>query len=470
MPRKKKRRTRSPHPGVVVVRREEPGRPARWRAKYRDPDTRRVVFLTLNSPALGLTTPETRLAWAKAKSAELAKRRAEIASGVPRRTSTSLADVGEVPGAVSVYLAAGRFREETKRAYGQALGVFLRWAASRGVSTVESLTPALLAQYRASVIGERVRKPSAGGGRGATAETSQHRSAAYCNRLLRELRTFLGEQRREGRTPLLSRDDVGDSLRRVPESAPLPHPLSRQDLRALLLAAIAHDAATFKLTRAEHQGQVRHQRTATNAAVHRTLRYQPIAPLVAFELLAGTRIREAQTLEWSAVDLEASGDDGKAAGEIRLLSGATKTRKERVIDLGISPGLRALLGRLRLRAERRRFVFGGVAPLQRPTIEAARRRLVGEEFEAPAFDWQNLRVTCASYLVNAPGIYGAAAVFLASRRLGHSTAVADRHYRGVVKGIPATATTLEEAMGIADLLPKIAPATTASEEPAAATG
>lgn len=140
-----------------------------------------------------------------------------------------------------------------------------------------------------------------------------------------------------------------------------------------------------------------------------------------------------------------------------------------MINLGITPGLRALPGRLRLRAGKGRFDFGGLAPLRRPVIDAARKRLVGVDFGAPALDWQVLRVTCASYLVNAPGIYGAAAVFLASRCLGHSTTVADRHYRGIVKGIPASATTLEEAMGLADLLLKIAPAAAASEAPGAAT-
>ena len=57
-------------------------------------------------------------------------------------------------------------------------------------------------------------------------------------------------------------------------------------------------------------------------------------------------------------------------------------------------------------------------------------------YGAPDFDWQMLRSTCATYLTNAPGIFGAATVFLSARQLGHSVTVAECHYLGVHRGIP----------------------------------
>jgi hypothetical protein len=59
-----------------------------------------------------------------------------------------------------------------------------------------------------------------------------------------------------------------------------------------------------------------------------------------------------------------------------------------------------------------------------------------------------LRSTCATYLTNAPGIFGAATVFMSARQLGHSVMVAEKHYLGVHRGIPKEAHSLEAAMQI----------------------
>ena len=69
-------------------------------------------------------------------------------------------------------------------------------------------------------------------------------------------------------------------------------------------------------------------------------------------------------------------------------------------------------------------------------------------YGAPTFDWQLLRSTCGTYLTNAPGIFNAATVFMSAKQLGHSVAVAERHYLGVHRGIPREAHTLEAAMGL----------------------
>lgn len=51
-------------------------------------------------------------------------------------------------------------------------------------------------------------------------------------------------------------------------------------------------------------------------------------------------------------------------------------------------------------------------------------------------------------LTNAPGIYGAASAFRSAKRAGHSVVIAERHYVDVLRDLPATATTLEDAVGI----------------------
>lgn len=84
--------------------------------------------------------------------------------------------------------------------------------------------------------------------------------------------------------------------------------------------------------------------------------------------------------------------------------------------------------------------------LGRPILEAARKRL--KVYGAPSFSWQGLRRTCGSYLTNSPGIYGSSSAYQSARRLGHSVTVAERHYLGTIKGIPHSATTLEQAMDI----------------------
>lgn len=70
-------------------------------------------------------------------------------------------------------------------------------------------------------------------------------------------------------------------------------------------------------------------------------------------------------------------------------------------------------------------------------------------YGAPSsFEWQALRRTCGTFLTNAPGIFGAASAYRSARQLGHSVAVAERHYLGLERGIPREARTLEQAMQI----------------------
>src|SRR5262249_4107158 len=50
--RKKTRRTRSSHPGVVLVKRVNPDGEVVWRARFTDPDTGRLCFVLLDPEAL----------------------------------------------------------------------------------------------------------------------------------------------------------------------------------------------------------------------------------------------------------------------------------------------------------------------------------------------------------------------------------------------------------------------------------
>ena len=109
----------------------------------------------------------------------------------------------------------------------------------------------------------------------------------------------------------------------------------------------------------------------------------------------------------------------------------------------------ALLARRAKLRRQDRYVFGGTAAYTADMIEAARQRLINE-YGAPAFDWQALRSTCATYLTNAPAIFGAATAYMSARQLGHPVAVAERHYLGVHGGIATSANTLEAAMQITD--------------------
>jgi hypothetical protein len=61
-----------------------------------------------------------------------------------------------------------------------------------------------------------------------------------------------------------------------------------------------------------------------------------------------------------------------------------------------------------------------------------------------------LRSTCGTYLANS-NIFGGASAYREAKQLGHSVAIAEKHYLGVVHVDPA-AKTLEAAMGVEEKL------------------
>ncbi len=430
------RRTRSPHPGVVLAPRTNPDGRTVWRARYRDPDTDRLVFLKID--ALACSTEDARTIFAKNLAKKLARRRMDIAAGAARMTSTALET------AVADYFktATARLRPATLRAYRESVGFLTEWAARQGIRDVEQFAPAQLAHFRDSLIARRVTKSTKGAKRGTREERSQPIRPASVNHHLRSVSAFLNAARKHGLTPRLSRDTIAESLACLPLPKPQPVPLKPDALRDIFRAALRHDALMCHETREEHVG-ARPKGT--------TPRYRAVAPLVAFTMLTGCRIGEPLALRWQDVDLDAPDDEGNAVGEIRLDATATKTHTARRVTLEVSPRLRTLLATLRLRAGDEPFVFGGEAALVHHDADNARDRLINE-FGAPSFTWQRLRQTCGSYLTNAPGIFGAASAYRSAKQLGHSVTIAERHYVGVIRGIPRDARTLDDAMQLASAL------------------
>lgn len=426
---KRKQRIRSPHPGVKLKKRTRKSGFVSYRAHYVDPDTGKEKAVTLDPVAL--PTKEARTAWAKQLSRQLARKRMDRAAGIePPLKAELLSDT------VGAYLESveARLRPNTVASYRQCLDRFLRWASAAGVSTTHDLRSRELAELRDFLVRNPKATAQPGGPRGARRRGSQQRSRRSINCDLRSIKAMLNDLRKRGSLPHLHRDDIADLLPPLPVRREPPPFLAPSEMRQLLEAALRHDGDCFAQTRAEHAGQ---------GEPGTTTRYAPIAPFVAFVLLTGMRRNEALSVRWSDVRLDALDQRAEKVGEIRLPAAITKTGHARTVGLEVSPTLRRLLAAMRLASGGRGAVFS----FSPSYVEGARKRLIAK-YGAPQFNWQLLRKTCSSYLTNAPGIYGAAAHHLSAQQLGHSVAVAQKHYAGAIRGLPHEARTLEAAMAI----------------------
>lgn len=420
-PRPSRQRKRSrQHRGVVLIKPE--GRHG-WRGRWRDPDANKLVKETL--PDRDARNEDTRAAWAVRKAGEIAKRKHDLDGGAPRATGTPLGDAIE-----GFYKAHPRLRAKTLRGYRAATAKLLHWASRNGVRTTDDLNRAKLMGLREQLINEPKRTAAKGGKRGARVAVDVPRSPFSVNRELAALRTVLGYLSDKDLLSRIREGDLRRACKKLPVAIERIEFLQTAELTALLAAASKHDAAKFTETRTEHKSR---------KGIGSTPRFKTVAPIVVLLLLSGMRLGEALALEWNQIDL--------TAGEIRL-TGATKTKRARAIDLSVSPALRDLLGKIRGAGKGRVLDFS-VNEAKRAT---ERLRALGAP---PNFGWQVLRATCGTYLTNAPGIFGGASAYRSARQLGHSVAVAERHYLGLVRGIPATAKTLEAAMGIEAALTSI---------------
>ena len=427
--KKKKRRTRSPHPGVVI---EKPTATRKYhRARFVEGERIKKVRLD----PLVVPTADARRDWAIRKSRELGRVRMEEAID-PRRARMMVKSLSD---AIKDYFASAQNRlgESTIALYRAAATLFESWAERESIERTVLLTAVRLPGFRDYLLAQRKQGYTTGGGRGKRVPTKHRLSPLTINWQLRAVKTVLNDFRSNGLVPLSS-DDIADALKPVAAPRNTPEFLRPDEIRQLLEAALRHDTATYAATREEHAGL---------RPIGTTLRYEPITPFVLTVLLTGMRRSEALALRWSAVDFKALDADGKVAGEIRLMAEDTKTKHARTIRLDVSPSVRVLLSALKLRAGRDVYVFGGSSPMPKTTAEAARRCLI-KSFGAPAqFSWQLLRSTCATFQCNAPGVFGDAAVFASAKRLGHSVTVAEKHYAGLFV-VSRDAKTLEAAMKI----------------------
>lgn len=441
---RKRRRIRSPHPGVVLIPPESSGRHPYWRARFVDPETNRTKKVKLDP--LELRTAEARRDWAVRRAKSLARLRMDRAAGdAPASIRKPLRE------AIDSYFKTAResLRPSTVALYEAAAELFMEWAAKEGISSTTELSPSKLPRFRDYLLARRKRTMVAGQRRGKRVVSQEKLSPLTLNWQQRAVKALLNHLRIRG-VVALSSDSIVDALKPLPVLQERADFLQPAECALLIDAALRHDAATFAATRMEHAGA---------GEPGTTLRYEPVAPFVAFTLLTGCRVGEALALKWSDVDLHAADANGDAVGEICLRASATKTKYARVVDLGVSPSLRQMLVEMKRRAGTEPYVFGGREPLRRTLAESARKRLVAA-FGAPSrLGWQLLRATCATMQCNAPSIFGAAAAFMSAKRLGHSVAVSERHYAGLIRGISRDARTLEAAMqierGMAELVRRV---------------
>jgi integrase len=425
---KKSRRTRSPHPGVVLIPPDEASG-HQWRARYIDPDSGKTRKVKIDSV---LGSEAARRDWAIRLSKTLGKRRMDLEAGAPRETGTLLTDAVE-----QYFTDHKQLREGTLGVYRTDAGKLLTWAQSVNLVSADQLTGPRLLQFRASLIRAPLPVSVKGGKKGEKASAPKTRRPSTVNRELRSVGTVLGYLRKLGLLPRMSSDELRDSLEKLGVSKVALKYLTPADLQALLEAALRHDAATFKETRAEHAGPGR-------AELGSTARYPAVAPFIATLVLSGMRFGEAAGLKWAWVDFDALDHEGRAVGEIHLPPEATKTDRGRIVGLEVAPALRELL--LTMNPERRRE--GKVFDASPEGLRNAIGRLRSDFGGPPQVTPQLLRQTVSTYLTCAPGIFGSTSAYRSAAQLGHSVKVASDLYTSPARGIPREARTLEAAMQI----------------------
>ena len=393
------------HPGVVLLAPDERARQW-WRARYVDPDSGRTVRKTLDRT---LTTIAAREDYCVKLSERLGARRLELDHGAVRATGTPLRAAE-----ARFYASLVKKRERTRETYREGTDRLMRWAEENRVNTTDDLTRGRVIAFREWLLAEDV-------------------APATFNKWIRATKTMLAYWIDADLCPKL---DHADLKRIKQEDAPteLRDFLTPAKVRNLLEACERHDAATYSMTRREKIAGLKAG----------TPRYQPISGFALFVLLSGCRLNEAVGLDWKDVDLDALNHSGKATGQFQIRAAHSKTKKPRTVSLAVSPALRRLMAAQKLRTGGR----GKVWDVTEDEAKGALKRL-RKDFGAPAaFSWQALRRTCSTFLVNAPGIFGAASAYHAAKQCGHGVAVMEKNYAGLVHGIDPSLRNLESVLGI----------------------
>lgn len=425
------RRTRTAHPLVTLLNRRYVKKGVVYEyhvARWTEVKLGKPCVIEYKLDHITLPAREARRAWAIAKSKELVRLRDARAAGVIEPARVSIQD------AVDDYAAAcARLRSKTKVGYELTINLFVEWCEAEGLDTLTDIGPAHLASLRKFLVAYPKRQAARNQKRGTREKTAEPRSDLSINRDLRAIKTALQHWRKSGWLSSVDRDAITDQLGYLKLARPQPIYLDPQQCKALLEACLRHDAECHVETREEHLGL---------RAVGTTRRYAPITPLVQFLLLTGCRLGEALSLKWTDVNLGAVDHNGDIIGALALQPENVKTKFARVVTFDVCPSIRTLLAGMKLRAS-----GASVFDTSLDYADSARDRLM-RTFGAPSFRYKDLRSSCETYLVNAPGIFGAASVYRAAAQLGHAVAVAQKHYLSATSGIAPTARTLEQSMRI----------------------
>ncbi len=414
------------HKGIVLIKPNEKRRTG-WGARWLDPDSGKTRWVTL--PAV-LTTVELRADWAAQKAADLQNRQLELATGAVRATATPFDK------AIERYFAANpHLRPKTLEVYKATTRKLAKWAAENGIKTTDDLDRAKVLAFRETLLNGPKHTVVKKGKRGERTVSEKRRSPVSINQDIRTTRTVLGYWVDNSLCAHLSFDDLR-RLKRLPEGNEEPEFFKPAQLHKLLEACLAHDADKFKMSRREKE-------LGRKGKPGQTKKHDPITPFIAVLLLTGMRFSEALHLDRTQLDLEHA--------EIRLKASSVKTKKARTVDLSITPACVALLQKLKGNQDK-----GRIFPMTANEARKGCRRVLKKPYDAPeGFSPQVLRSSCATYLTNAPGIFGAASVYRSARQLGHSVQVAETHYLGLWKHIRKEATTVETAMEVETVLAEV---------------
>lgn len=432
MPTPKKRRTRSPHPGIVLIPPDPAHGHPTWRARCKNPDTGKLEKVRLDPTVL--STAEARRQWAIRQAKTLARRTLDLEAGAPRFQGMAIAAAIE-----RYYEAHQHLKLRTLACYRKGTGPFLEWCETRRIRSCDDLTSHQLVAFRDSRVKITKRVVVVDGRRGAKRDTAEPRAPMTVNQELRGLATVLEYVRRSGFVPKLSSDGIRDGLRRMKSTTRRITFMQQDDLKALIVAALKHDAATFRETRAEH---------ASRDNIGSTTRYPSVAPCLVLALMTGLRFQHLLALEWRDCDLAV--DEGGAPCGFVAPSTSSLTKRSGTIDLSVATGLHALLVKMRAEAGERERVLA----LTAGEAQSALRRLIREFDAPPSAGWQCFRRTCGCYIANAGSLFGGASAWRAAKWLGHGVQVSERHYLDVVR-VPREAKTLEAAMGIEGELQRV---------------
>ncbi len=384
-------------------------------AEWLDPDTGKFVRRNLTHH-FGFRSKTAALDWCRNKSAELARQRADAERrGNRREIATSWPVI--VAEYRDGYATTQTGPEAAQTSYASFLTGWLEYLGKAGVVIGADLKPRHLEHYLNWLKGERELAP---------ASVNRHRTATWA---------MLNWARRHGYHKL-----TGDDLRDVKPlrvAKTLPQVLNREQLIALINAAVSHDSAVYFASRDTKSDYWRREHGKTVEASG-SPRFTPAAPYLMLLMLTGCRPGEALTLTWDSVDL--------SDGFLRLTIIESKNNRQRNVPLHDSPLLVSLLRGLRLRRGSDRHVLGDNAtggplcPVHMRKVLVRVAKMAGLSGVTP----KTLRSTTVAHVASA----SPDSEYLLEARFGHGAQVSKQHYRRPLHGLADRGTVIEQWLGI----------------------